>query len=154
VIALFPFGLEKPLRYLSGEDVWQTRFLAPSDMKDGSYPVRLLLRDSNGQVYRESKSFVIASTPPNVKLHLDRTRYRAGETMQIKASASASTRTLTARIEGLAPVNLRWSSELGMSAGQFGLPPGLPAGEYVLTVTAEDVAHNLGSAEVRVEVVP
>ena len=30
VIALFPFGLEKPLRYLSGEDVWQTRFLAPT----------------------------------------------------------------------------------------------------------------------------
>src|ERR1035437_9298773 len=35
VIALFPFGLEKPLRYLPGEDVWQTRFLAPTDMKDG-----------------------------------------------------------------------------------------------------------------------
>ena len=70
VIALFPFGLEKPLRYLSGEDVWQTRFLAPSDMKDGSYPVRLLLRDTNGQVYRESKSFVIASTPPAVKVRM------------------------------------------------------------------------------------
>jgi len=93
VIALFPFGLEKPLRYLSGEDVWQTRFLAPTDMKDGSYPVRLLLRDTNGQVYRESKSFVIASTPPAVKVRTDRTRYRAGETIQLKVSASASTRT-------------------------------------------------------------
>ncbi len=154
VIALFPFGLEKPLRYLSGEDVWQTRFLAPSDMKDGNYPVRLLLRDTNGQVYRESKSFVIASTPPTVKLHMDRNRYRAGETMQLKVSASASTRTLTARVEGLAPVNLRWNSEQGMSTGQIGLPPALPAGEYVLSVTAEDVAHNLGSAEVRIEVVP
>jgi Ca-activated chloride channel family protein len=60
VIALFPFGLEKSLRYLAGEDVWQTRFLAPADMKDGSYPVRLVLRDTSGQVYRESKSFVIA----------------------------------------------------------------------------------------------
>ena len=35
VIALFPFGLTKPLRYLKEEDIWQTRFLAPPDMHDG-----------------------------------------------------------------------------------------------------------------------
>jgi Ca-activated chloride channel family protein len=154
VIALFPFGLEKPLRYLAGEDVWQTRFLAPTDMKDGSYPVRLVLRDTNGQVYRESKSFVIASTPPTVKVRIDRTRYRAGETIPLKVSASESTRTLTARLEGMAPVSLRWNSEAGASTGQIGLPSALPAGEYVLAVTAEDMAHNLGSAEVHIEVVP
>jgi Ca-activated chloride channel family protein len=154
VIALFPFGLEKPLRYLAGEDVWQTRFLAPTDMKDGSYPVRLLLRDTNGQVYRESKSFVIASTPPTVKVRLDRTRFRAGETIPLKVSASESTRTLTARVEGLAPVSLRWNSDAEASTGQITLPQALPAGEYQLAVTAEDMAHNLGSAEVRIEVVP
>jgi Ca-activated chloride channel family protein len=154
VIALFPFGLEKPLRYLAGEDVWQTRFLAPGDMKDGSYPVRLVLRDNNGQVYRESKSFVIASTPPTVKVRLDRTRYRAGETIPLRVSASESTRTLTARVEGLAPVSLRWDRDAGASTGQIGLPRALPAGDYVLAVTAEDMAHNLGSAEVHIEVVP
>jgi len=154
VIALFPFGLEKPLRYLAGEDVWQTRFLAPQDMKDGSYPVRLVLRDASGQVYRESKSFVIASTPPSVKVRMERQRYRAGETIPLKVSASESTRTLTARLEGLAPVNLRWNREAGASTGQLELPKALPAGEYVLTVTAEDMAHNLGSSEVRLEVVP
>jgi Ca-activated chloride channel family protein len=154
VIALFPFGLEKPLRYLAGEDVWQTRFLAPTDMKDGAYPVRLVLRDANGQVYREAKSFVIASTPPTVKVHMERTRYRAGETIPLKVSASETTRTLTARVEGLAPVSLRWDREQGASTGQIGLPAALPAGEYTLAVTAEDMAHNLGSAEVRIEVVP
>jgi Ca-activated chloride channel family protein len=154
VIALFPFGLEKPLHYLTGEDVWQTRFLAPPEMKDGSYPVRLVLRDSNGQVYRESKSFVIASTPPTVKVRLDRTRFRAGETIPLKVSTSKSTRTLTARVEGLAPVSLRWNRDAEASTGQITLPPALPAGEYRLAVTAEDMAHNLGSAEVRIEVVP
>ncbi|HEY1254860.1 MAG TPA: VIT domain-containing protein [Terracidiphilus sp.] len=154
VVALFPFGLEKPLRYLTGEDVWQTRFLAPTDMKDGSYPVRLILRDADGQVYRESKSFVIASTPPTVKVRLDRTRFRAGETIPLKVSASQSTRTLTARVEGLAPVSLRWNSEQEASTGQITLPQGLPAGDYQLAVTAEDMAHNLGSAEVHIEVVP
>jgi Ca-activated chloride channel family protein len=154
VIALFPFGLEKPLRYLPGEDVWQTRFLAPADMKDGSYPVRLVLRDTNGQVYREAKSFVIASMPPTVKVRLEKTRYRAREMIPLKVSASESTRTLTARVEGLAPVSLRWDRDAAASTGQIGLPPALPAGDYVIAVTAEDMAHNLGSAEVHIEVVP
>ena len=154
VIALFPFGLEKPLRYLEGEDVWQTRFLAPTDMRDGSYPVRLVLRDSDGQVYREQKNFVIASTPPTVKVRLEKTRYQAGEMIPLKVSASESTRTLTARMEGLAPVSLRWNREAEASTGQLWLPQTLPAGEYVLAVTAEDMAHNLGSAEVHIEVVP
>ena len=48
VTALFPFGLVQKLRYLTGEDVWQTRFLAPDDMQDGTYTVRLVLRDRCG----------------------------------------------------------------------------------------------------------
>lgn len=154
VVALFPFGLEKPLRYLAGEDVWQTRFLAPQEMKDGTYPVRLILRDSGGHVYRESKNFVIASTPPNVKLHLDRQRFHAGETVPLKVSASESTRTLSARIEGLAPVSLRWNRAESMNVGALTLPSALPPGKYRLTVTAEDIAHNLGTAEVSLEVLP
>jgi Ca-activated chloride channel family protein len=123
-------------------------------MKDGSYPVRLVLRDTNGQVYREQKSFVIASTPPTVKVHLERQRYRAGEMVPLKVNASESTRTLTARLEGMAPVGLHWNREAGGSVGQLGLPPALPPGQYTLTVTAEDMAHNLGSAEVTLDVLP
>lgn len=154
VVALFPFGLEKPLRFLQDEDVWETRFLAPADMTDGTYQVRLILRDKNGAVYREEKTFVIASKPPTVKVRLDRRRFRAGDTIPLIVNASQSTRTLTARIEGLAPVSLRWSRDTGASTGQVLLPPNLPAGNYVLTVTAEDIAHNLASAEVPIEVVP
>jgi Ca-activated chloride channel family protein len=72
----------------------------------------------------------------------------------LKVSASETTRTLTARLEGLAPVSLHWDREQGMSTGQIGLPQALPAGDYVIAVTAEDIAHNLGSAEVHIEVVP
>ena len=154
VIALFPFGLEKPLRYLSGEDVWQTRFLAPQEMTDGVYPVRLILRDKDGQLYREQKSFIVASKPPTVKIRMERMRYRAGEVIPLSVSASENTRTLTARIEGLAPVALHWNRDAAASTGQVPLPPRLPAGNYVLAVTAEDVAHNVAAAEVHIEVVP
>jgi len=164
VIALFPFGLTKPLRHLASEDVntpgddanrlWETRFLAPPEMKDGTYSVRLILRDVNGNTYREAKTFVIASTPPTVKLQLNRSSLHRGETLEIRAAATASTRTLTAHMDGIAPVTLRWNSRALTNTGTLTIPPDLPIGRYTLTVTAEDVAHNLGSQEVPVDVIP
>lgn len=154
VVALFPFGLEKPLRYLPDEEAWQTRFLAPPEMSDGVYPVRLILRDQDGRVYREQKSFVIASKPPTVKVKLNQTRFRAGESIPLTVNASQNTRTLVARVEGLAPVPLHWNRDAAASTGQVPLPVRLPAGNYTLAVTAEDIAHNLATAEVHIEVVP
>jgi Ca-activated chloride channel family protein len=154
VTALFPFGLVKTLRYLPGEDVWQTRFLAPLEMSDGTYWVRLILRDRQGHVYRERKSFVIASQPPVVRVKLDKPRYRAGETMRLRVSASKNTRTVIARMYGAAAVELRWDAQSAANTGELGIPAGLPPGNYVLTVTAEDIAHNIGSQEVRVDVLP
>ena len=171
VIAIFPFGLTKPLRHLASEDsaapgkgsavpddaanrLWETRFLAPTDMKDGTYNVRLILRDVNGNTYDEAKSFVIASTPPSVKLQLNRTQLHRGESLEIHAQATASTRTLTARLEGIAPIALRWNPRSLTNTGTLTLPANLPIGRYTLTVTAEDIAHNLGSQEVQVDVIP
>jgi Ca-activated chloride channel homolog len=154
VIALFPFGLVKPLRYLSREDVWETRFLAPEDMRDGTYNVRLILRNKKGNTYREAKSFVIATTPPTVRIHLDRKRYRRGEVVTLKVSASASTRTLLARLDGSNAAELHWNQRAGSNTGELAIPDQMPAGTYSLTVTAEDIAHNTGSQEVQIEVVP
>lgn len=154
VVAVFPFGLVKQLRYLDKEDTWQTRFLAPQDMQDGTYKVQLLLKDKTGHVYKESKSFVIASRTPVVRVKLDKARYRPGESMRMQVSASASTRTIAARMQGAAPVFLRWSAEDKSNTGVMLIPSHLPAGKYALTVTAEDFAHNIGSQEVTLEVVP
>ena len=164
VIALFPFGLTKPLRHLASEDLqapgndanrlWETRFLAPPEMKDGTYSVRLLLRDRNGHTYNEAKTFVIASTPPTVKLQMPRTSLHRGEALEIRASATASTRTLTAHLDGAAPVSLRWNSRAATNTGMLVIPADMPIGRYTLTVTAEDVAHNMGSQEVQVDVIP
>jgi len=164
VIALFPFGLTKPLRHLASEDVqapgdaanrlWETRFLAPPEMKDGTYSVRLILRDVHGNTYREAKTFVIASTPPAVKVQLPLASAHRGGTLEIRAAASASTRTLTAHIEGMAPAALRWDARAGTNTGVLAIPSDLPIGRYTLTVTAEDIAHNLGSQEVPIDVLP
>jgi Ca-activated chloride channel family protein len=154
VVALFPFGLTKPLHFLSKENVWQTRFLAPTDMADGTYNVRLVLRDRSGNTYRESKSFVIASKPPTVKLVVENKQIHRGGSIHLKVHASLSTRTLVAHLEGALPVSLHWNPDAAASTGEVAVPGDLPPGRYRLTVTAEDIAHNLGSQEVQVEVLP
>jgi Ca-activated chloride channel family protein len=154
VVAMFPFGLVKSLRYLADEDIWQTRFLAPSDLPDGTHNVRLILRDREGRVYRESKSFVIASRPPTVRARLERARYRAGDRVKILASASQSSRTVVARMTGVSAVHLRWNDTDRASTGEFLVPAHLPPGRYRVEVTAEDFAHNIGRGEVQLEVLP
>jgi Ca-activated chloride channel family protein len=154
VVALFPFGLIKNLRYLAGEDIWQTRFLAPEDMTDGTYIVRLILRDREGHVYRESKTFVIVTQPPVVRVRLDKKQFRRGESVPLRVSASARTRTVLARMYGAEPAYLTWNQDAGANTGNLLIPADLPAGPYTLTVTAEDIAHNIGSQEVAIEVLP
>ncbi len=154
VVALFPFGLIQPLRYLSSEDIWQTRFLAPTDMQDGTYTVRLILRDRLGHTYRESKTFVIASKSPVVQVKLDRKRFQRGQAIDMKVEASESTRTLVARLEGALPVALRWDAKAAANTGELFIPEETIPGSYKLTVTAEDIAHNIGTQEVQIEVLP
>jgi Ca-activated chloride channel family protein len=154
IVALFPFGLVKALRHLKQEETWQTRFLAPVEMHDGTYNVRLILRDREGHVYRESKSFVIASHPPVVRVELAKSRYRAGESVHLKVQASASTRTITARLYGTGPVWLRWNASESANTGDLVVPAALPPGRYPLEVVAEDAAHNIGTKEVALEVLP
>jgi Ca-activated chloride channel family protein len=154
VIALFPFGLVQPLRYLSSEDIWQTRFLAPTDMQDGTYTVRLILRDKVGHTFRESKTFVIASKPPVVQVKLDRQRFQRGQSIDLKVSASETTRTLMARMDGAVPVTLHWDAQAASNTGALTIPEQAIPGIYRLTVTAEDIAHNIGTQEVQIEVLP
>jgi len=154
VVALFPFGLMQRLRYLPDEDTWQTRFFAPKDMQDGTYSVRLVLRDRAGHTYREAKTFVIASKTPVVQIRLDQKRFRRGQVLDLKVAASQSTRSLVTRLEGAAPVGLKWDAKAGVNTGQLFIPEQMIPGTYRLTVTAEDIAHNMGSQGVDIEIVP
>jgi len=154
VVALFPFGLVQPLRHLTSEDIWQTRFLAPTDMQDGTYTVRLILRDQVGHTYRESKTFVIASKPPIVQVKLDHKRFQRGDAVNLKVTASETTRTLVARMDGAIPASLRWDPRISANSGVIRIPEQAVPGTYKLTVTAEDIAHNIGTGEVQIEVLP
>jgi len=98
-------------------------------MTDGTYPVRLILRDKQGRVYKESKTFVIASKPPVVRVQLDKAALHSAATRcKLRVSASQSTGTITARLYGTLPVHFAmerasqfecWPLVCGASGGRF-----------------------------------
>lgn len=154
VIALFPFGLIQPLRYLSGEDIWQTRFVAPEDLADGAHVVRLILRDREGRVFREQKTFLISSHPPILRVHLDRAQVHAGDRLAVHVEASQTTRTISAQLYGAGALFLHWNETDKSNTGVLVIPATLPPGRYSIHITAEDIAHNVSRQEAPVEILP
>ena len=153
VTAVFPFGLTKQMVYLKGEDVWQTRFIAPREMADGVYRCRLILVDDKGRAFQEEKSFVIDSRPPRLQAETAEQRVRAGEDLAITVRADADTRRIAARIFGALPVPVVWDGKAKANVGYLRIPAGLPSGTYTIQITAEDFAHNSSATEITIEVV-
>jgi Ca-activated chloride channel family protein len=153
VFAVLPFGETLPLKFISAAGVWEGRFLAPAWMPDGAYRCRLLLTDEAGNGYQEEKSFVVDSHAPALRVTLASRSLMAGDELKVRASADADTVRLTAKMYGAQPVDLRWSDAEKASVGTLHVPAGLASGRYVVTVSAEDFAHNQSSAEIEIEVV-
>jgi Ca-activated chloride channel family protein len=153
VFAVFPFGETLPLTFLQSEGVWEVRFLAPSWLPDGLYRCRLLMTDVGGNAYQETKSFVIDSHAPRLKVKLDNATVRAGDELVVKVSADSDTVRLFARIYGSQPAQLTWSSQQQTNVGKLRIAAGLATGRYTITVSAEDAAHNQSTVEVPIDVV-
>lgn len=152
VFAVLPFGETLPLKFLPSEGVWEARFLAPAWMPDGTYRCRLLLTDKQGHGYQEEKSFVVDSHAPKLTAKLDAATVRAGDELLVRVNADRDTMRLVAKLYGARPIELAWSEKEKANIGRLRVPAGLAAGQYTLTVSAEDFAHNQASIEVLVNV--
>jgi len=152
VTAVFPFGLTSRMTYIKGEDVWETRFIAPREMSDGTYKCRLILVDRQDRAYQEEKSFIIDSRPPKLQASLNETIAHAGEDLVLTVRADSDTRVIAARIFGSPPIPVVWDPKAKANIGHLTVPGGLPSGSYVVQVTAEDFAHNSSVVELVLEV--
>jgi len=153
VFAVFPFGETLPLKFLQAEGVWEVRFFAPAWLPDGTYRCRLLMTDKNGNGYQETKSFVIDSHAPKLGVKVSDKPIKAGDELIVKVTADSDTVRLFARIYGAQPARLSWSQQDQANVGKLRVPANLAAGRYMLTVSAEDAAHNQSTAEVPIEVI-
>ncbi|MBK8813716.1 MAG: VWA domain-containing protein [Acidobacteria bacterium] len=152
VTAVLPFGETLRLEFDTTEKLWETRFLAPEWMTDGTYKCRLILTDRNGNAYEESKSFVIDSRAPKVKIDIENRAYRAGETVEVRVRSDRDTARLTARLFGSEPVRLFWSNEKKANVGLLKIGESLAPGRYTLSVSAADFAHNQTTEDISIEV--
>jgi len=115
--------------------------------------VRLVLRDSVGHTYREFKTFVIASKPPVVQLKLETKRYHRGQTMPLKATASQSNADPN-RATGRQPaIALKWDAGAAITQGSLSFRS-RRSGHIQADRNCGDIAHNIGTQEVQVEVLP
>jgi Ca-activated chloride channel homolog len=152
VFAVLPFGETLPLKFMAAEGVWETRFLAPVSMADGQYRCRILMKDKDGNGFEEVKTFVVDSHAPKLKIEIKTKTFHAGEEIVLKVSSDADTAKLIAKFYGANPTQLFWSNKEKANIGELQLPNNLAAGKYILTVTAEDFAHNLSSTEIEVQI--
>jgi len=153
VFAVLPFGETLPLKFLPSEGVWEVRFFAPAWMPDGTYRCRLLMTDKQGNGFQEEKSFVVDSHAPKLAASVQSPTVRAGEDLLVRVNADRDTMRLVAKLYGAQPVQLAWSEKERANIGRLRVPAGLAAGQYALTVSAEDFAHNQSSVEVMVSVI-
>jgi Ca-activated chloride channel family protein len=150
--ALFPFGLKLDLVHRPYSNLWEGRFLVPEGLKDGRYPVRILMKDASGAHVSEVKHFVLDGKAPEIHPELP-SNVRAGEVMKVVVRADEDVVLLTARLEGAPPIPLRWDPALKRSVGLIRVPEGA-AGHRELFFEAVDGAKNRGFARATVEVKP
>jgi Ca-activated chloride channel family protein len=150
--ALFPFGLRLDLVRRPASDVWEGRFLVPEGLKDGRYPVRILVRDISGARVSETKHFILDGTAPGIRPLLPAS-CRAGDLVRVAAAADKDVVFLSARLGDGPPVPLRWDAAAGRSEGLVRIPPGCSGSQEVF-FEAVDAAKNRGFARAVLEVRP
>ncbi|HTL97820.1 MAG TPA: VIT and VWA domain-containing protein [Holophagaceae bacterium] len=150
--ALLPFGLKLDLVRRPQSNVWEGRFLVPEGLKDGTYPVRILIQDASGARVSETKHFVLDGTAPEIRPDLPAVAH-PGELVRITAKTDKDVVFLSARIGDAPPVPLRWDPAANCSVGLARLPQGT-AGAQEVVFEAVDAAKNRGFARATLEVRP
>ncbi len=143
VTAKFQFGLVKKLEFLKDKGVWETRFLAPTHLKDGEHSVKLYLIDRNGQTIIENKSITIDSTPPKMGVS-----YKLeGDKIKVIADASSDTRRILGYYKNI-PFSIKYSNKEGVSIGY--MDASIVAEGDSVKFVLEDFAHNTTTVEERI----
>ncbi|NLI45584.1 MAG: VWA domain-containing protein [Acidobacteria bacterium] len=149
-----PWGETLPMRWIESLGVWQTRFFVPAEVADGTHRCLVILRDGGGRLYREEKSFVIDSRAPAVRWRNMVETVAGGARLRLDVDAPPDTRHLTATIEGGGRVRLAWSAADRCCTGMLSVPAGSAPGMRVLSLVAEDQAHNVYRKDYQVRILP
>ena len=149
VTAYFPFGLAEDLVWSPEHRAWRTRFLVPSDVRDGTYDVRIEVVDARGALTERAIAYVIDSSVEGFEVEVTQVGARASRLRVHSEEAAAEVR--VAVVGEARPAQVLARADGGkLFQGAVDLPPG----KHRLRVVVADRAQNEAVREIEVEVTP
>ncbi len=143
VVAYFPFGLVKRLRWDPMREHWSARFLVPRDVEDGVYEIRILIVDADGQRRWKTVEYRIDGTEPEFETWVSAFA-EPGEVLPIEVDPFEPVVEVVAWLPGQAstPVRLTLDTETGTYRGALTMPDEFPEGGVTVRVQVRDRARN------------
>ena len=143
VIAYFPFGLVKRLRWDPARGHWSVRFLVPRDVEDGVYDIRILIVDAKGERRWKTVEYRIDGTAPEFEVWVS--AYAAPEELlAIEVDPFEPVVEVVAWLPGLdaTPIRMTLDTETGTYRGALRMPAVFPADGVTIRVQVRDRARN------------
>jgi len=156
VVAYFPFGLVKRLRWEPIRGHWSVRFLVPRDVPDGIYVIRVAIHHRDGAIEWKEVEYIIDGTAPEMVASVPTTA-RAGELLPLEVDPFEQVRQVYAWLPGLGKerLPLLLDPDTGRYAGLLPLPADLPAGRTItVRIVVRDLARNRLQSDYAVTIVP
>ena len=143
VIAFFPFGLTKRMKFDSIREQWSCRFLVPRDVADGLYEIKVLVVDAEGRHEWRTISYYIDGTAPEFEADLPATA-AAGEKITVEVDPFETVLEVYAYLPGYddTRIPLTLDPESGTYLGEVTLPAAFSQGPVTLRIVVRDLARN------------
>jgi len=143
VVAYFPFGLVKRLRWDPMRGHWSVRFLVPRDVDDGVYEIRILVVTADNVRRWKTVEYRIDGTAPEFETWLS--AYAApGELLPVEVNPFEPVAEVVVWLPGpdAAPRRLTLDTETGTYRGGVPMPAVFPEDGVTVRVQVRDRARN------------
>jgi Ca-activated chloride channel family protein len=143
VVAYFPFGLVKRMKFDEIRSEWNVRFLVPRDVADGLYEIRVLIVHVDGRLEWRTIEYYIDGTAPEFETQIPATA-AAGETIHVEVDPFETVSEVFLTVPGTddSRIDLQLDVESGRYVGQVTLPTVFPEGPITIRIIVRDKARN------------
>ncbi len=143
VVAYFPFGLVKRMKYDEIRGEWNVRFLVPRDVADGLYAIRVLIVHNDTRLEWRTIEYYIDGTAPEFEASIPATA-AAGETIHVEVDPFETVAEVFMTIPGVdnSRIDLQLDIDGGRYIGQLTLPATFPEGPITVRIIVRDKARN------------
>ncbi|MBM4355496.1 MAG: VWA domain-containing protein, partial [Deltaproteobacteria bacterium] len=143
VVAYFPFGLVKRLRYDAVRQHWSARFLVPRDVPDGLYEIRVHIVERSGVSRWKNVSYHIDSSAPEFETEIPESAAPGCE-IPIEVDPLEAVLEVYAYVPGTpeSKVVLTSNPDTGTWYGRVRMPDRFPEGPVTVRIVVRDLARN------------